>query len=297
MVVIFAFIIEIVLSAQLAGTRFSLGYYAGRIYSFITAAIVLAVLLSETTTLYANLVRSALKQRHDREARQTAMDAMAASIAHEVSQPLGAIATNTEAALIFLARTPPNYEEVRAVLQDIASDSARGTAVIASLRTMFKKEVHGRVWLSVNDLIREALTILDVDLRTHRVAVSAELREGIPRLFADRGQLQQVFLNLIMNAIEAMRLVTDRTRRLRLTSDVNQEVSDILISIADSGEGIDEKNRSLIFEPFFTTKSAGTGIGLNICRSIVDSHGGNLRASATYPYGTIFHLVLPIADE
>lgn len=252
------------------------------------------VLLSETTTLYAHLARSVLKQRHDREARQIAMDTMAASIAHEISQPMGAIVANTDAALSFLAKIPPNTDEVRAALEDIASDSARGTEVIAGLRAMFKKDVHGRVWLGVNDLVREVLTMADIDLRTQRVTVSTELREGIPLLFADRGQLQQVFLNLIMNAIEAMHSVTDRTRGLRVTSDIIRGSSDILITIEDSGAGIDRKDKDRIFEPFFTTKSTGTGIGLNICRSIIDSHGGDLRASANNPYGTIIHLVLPI---
>jgi signal transduction histidine kinase len=162
---------------------------------------------------------------------------------------------------------------------------------------MFKKDVHGRAWFSVNDLVRDALASLDIDLRTQQVSVSTELREEVPRLFADRGQLQQVFLNLIMNAIESMRSVPDRTRRLRLTSDVVQGSSDILITIEDSGVGIDGKEKDRIFEPFFTTKSTGTGIGLTICRSIVDSHGGSLRASPNKPYGTIFHLVLPITAE
>jgi signal transduction histidine kinase len=225
------------------------------------------------------------------------MDALAASIAHEVSQPLGAIAANIEVALIYLARTPPNNDEVRVVLEAIAGDSARGSEVVASLRTMFKKGAHGRVWLSVNDLIREVLAWLDVDLRTQRISASTALSEGMPRLFADRGQLQQVFLNLITNAIDAMRSVADRTRALRITSDVVNGSSDIQISIEDAGVGIDQEDKDRIFEPFFTTKSTGTGIGLNICRSIVDSHGGSLRASANYPNGTVFRLVLPISAE
>jgi signal transduction histidine kinase len=136
----------------------------------------------------------------------------------------------------------------------------------------------------------------DVDLLTQRVALSTELREGLPPLPADRGQLQQVFLNLFMNAVEAMRSVTDRERRLRVSSDVIQESFGVLVIIEDCGIGIDEKDRDRIFEPFFTTKSTGTGIGLTICRSIIESHNGTLRVSANKPYGTVFHVALPSGD-
>jgi signal transduction histidine kinase len=137
--------------------------------------------------------------------------------------------------------------------------------------------------------------MVDVELRTQRVSVSTDLRDGIPRLLADRGQLQQVSSNLILNAIEAMRSVTDRGRLLRVTTDI-RETSGVLMAIEDSGTGIDGKNMDRIFEPFFTTKSAGTGIGLTICRSIIESHAGTLRAAANKPFGTVFHVALPVGD-
>ena len=135
--------------------------------------------------------------------------------------------------------------------------------------------------------------MVDIDLRTQRVSVSIELREGLPQLLADRGQLQQVFLNLIMNAIDAMRSVTDRVRLLRIRSDNGQESSSVLVTIEDSGTGIEKNDKDRIFEPFFTTKSTGTGVGLAICRSIVEAHGGSLRASPNNPHGTIFYVALP----
>jgi signal transduction histidine kinase len=297
MVMCCTWLLEAVIAAVLINSRFSLGWYAGRIYALIATLFVLVVLLSEATTLYAHLARSVMRQRGEREARQIAMDAMAASIAHEVNQPLSAISLNSQSALLFLARTPPNIEEARAALESIAKDSVRGSDVIASLRAMFKKDVHGRVWFSVNDLVREVLAMVDVDLRTQRISVSTELREGIPRLLADRGQLQQVFLNLIMNAIEAMRSITDRARLLRVRSDTIQGSSGVLVTVEDSGTGIDREDRDRIFDPFFTTKSSGTGIGLTICRSIIESHGGTLRASANKPYGTIFHVALPNGEN
>ena len=294
MVMCCTWLIEATISAVLIETRFSLGWYAGRIYALIGTTFVLLVLLSETTTLYAFLARSVSQKRSEHEVQKTKMDAMAASIAHEVNQPLSAIVINAQAALRFLAKTPPNINEVRAALEAITSDGVRGNEVITSLRAMFKKDAHGRAWLNVNDLIRETLEILHIEIHTQRVLLSTNLREEIPRLFADRGQLHQVFVNLIMNAVEAMHFVTERPRRLRVTSDTIQGSSDVLITVEDSGAGIDTKDTDRIFEPFFTTKSTGTGIGLSICRSIIEAHGGSLRASASDRYGTIFHVVLPI---
>jgi signal transduction histidine kinase len=138
-----------------------------------------------------------------------------------------------------------------------------------------------------------ALTSTEIELRTHRVSVSMEPHNELPQVLADRGQLQQVFQNLIMNAIEAMHATPERSRVLRVRSDIIQDSNQIVVSIADSGAGIGE-NKDRIFEPFFTTKSTGTGIGLTICRTIIESHGGLLEASENRPYGTIFEVVLPI---
>ena len=293
MVAIVAFLIEMLLSAELAGTRFSLGYYAGRIFSLIVAVIVLTAMLAQTTTLYADLAQSILRRRSTREARLIAMDTMAAAIAHEVNQPMAAMVTNANAALRWLARTSPDLGEVRTSLERIVNDGHRANDVIGSIRSMFKKDVRGRLLLNANELVREALTMVDLDLRNHEVLVTTDLRNGLPQLRADRGQLQQVFLNLIMNSIEAMSSVTGRGRVLRIRTDLMQDLSGILVAIEDSGAGIEGKDKDLIFNPFFTTKSAGTGIGLTICRSIVESHGGDLRASVNKPHGAIFEFTLP----
>jgi signal transduction histidine kinase len=292
-VVILAYLIEVVLSAQLAGTRFSLGYYAGRFYSLITAMIVLLVLLSETTTLHARLASSITRQRREYDARQIAMDAMAASIAHEVSQPFGAIAANGQAGVLFLRQIPPNTKEALAALDAVVADSLRGAGVVTGLRTMFKKGAHGMVRCDVDVLVREVVDMLDVDLQTGRVSVSIEAHHDLPELLLNRGQLQQVLLNLITNAIEAMRSVTDRARQLKIKSETIQGSQGVLVTVEDSGTGIDRKDKDRIFEPFFTTKSSGTGLGLAICRSIIEAHGGTLSASVNKPYGTIFRVALP----
>jgi signal transduction histidine kinase len=296
-VAIVAFLIEMLLSVLLAGTRYSLGYYVGRTFSVIVGVVVLTAMLAQTTTLYADLAYSILRRRGTREARLIAMDTMAAAIAHEVNQPMAAMVTSANAALRWLARTSPDLDEVRASLERIVNDGHRASDVIGSIRSMFKKDVRGRLLLSANELVRETLTMVDLDLRNQGVTVTIDLRNGLPSLRADRGQLQQVFLNLIMNSIEAMSAVTDRARVLRIRTDLMQDLSGVVVTVEDSGVGIEGKDKDLIFDPFFTTKSAGTGIGLTICRSIVESHGGGLRASVNKPHGAIFEATLPCGES
>jgi signal transduction histidine kinase len=294
MVMCFTLALEIVMLNMMIGSRFSLGWYAGRVYAFAASIIVLLALLSETTTLYANLALSVMRQRGAREAQQTAMDAMAASIAHEIRQPLGAMVTDASASSRWLRNSPPNLDEALLALNRVVSNGHRAGDVITSLRTMFKKDARGRVSVNINVLVREVLAALDVDLRTQQVSVATQFNEGIPPLLGDRGQLQQVFLNLITNAIEAMG--TSRARMLRVSSDTIQQSSGVMVTIEDSGTGIKYEDKDSIFEPFFTTKTDGTGIGLAICRSIVEAHGGTLAAFANKPSGTIFRVALPGSD-
>jgi signal transduction histidine kinase len=162
---------------------------------------------------------------------------------------------------------------------------------------MFRKGAHGRLSLDVNDLVREVVKIVDLDLRTNRILVSTALRDDLPQLVADRGQLHQVFLNLIANAIEAMGSVTDRARQLRVSSNIVEGSSNIVVSIEDSGPGLDSSDKVRVFVPFYTTKPAGTGIGLAICKSIIESHRGSIRASANQPFGAIFEVTLPTGDS
>jgi signal transduction histidine kinase len=234
-----------------------------------------------------------MRRRGVREARETAMDAVAASIAHEVNQPLGAVVSNSEAALLWLKKKPPDIGEVQRALEDVVNAGHRASDVIGSVRTMFAKNLRGRVRLPLNNIVQDVLAMVDGDLRTHRISVSTELREGLPQLLVDRGQLQQVFLNLMTNAIEAMSFVADRSRRLAIKSDFVPESSGIVVTIEDTGTGIHPKDKDRIFESFYTTKGTGTGMGLTICRSIIESHGGSLEASANSPHGTIFRVTLP----
>jgi signal transduction histidine kinase len=292
MVMCCAWLAELMVTSSIS-TRFSFGFYASRLFSFFAVFSVLLILLSETMSLYANLIYSTLRRRSSREGRQIAMDAMAASVAHEVNQPIAAMTFNSEAALLLLGQKPPNLDEARAALEAIVADGARAGAVVASLRAMFKRDTHQRVGIDVNELLEDVLKIVDTDIRSQQILVSTELAGSLGRVFADRAQLQQVFLNLFVNAIEAMRGITDRVRLLQIKSDVIQGKSGILVTIADSGPGIESKDKSRILEPFFSTKATGTGIGLAICKSIVEAHGGHIRVSDNHPRGAIFHVALP----
>jgi signal transduction histidine kinase len=192
--------------------RFSFGFYASRVYSLAASIIVLLLLLSETATLYANLARSVMRKRGAEEVSQISMDAMTASIAHEINQPLGAIVTSASAGLRWLTNSPPNLEEALSAMNRVVRDGNRAADVIKSLRMMFKKDVRSRTLVNVNALVEEVLATLELDLRTQQVSVSTALSESLPPLVGERGQLQQLFINLIVNAIEAMSVVTDRTR-------------------------------------------------------------------------------------
>jgi signal transduction histidine kinase len=289
-------ILDISMSAIIVTGRFRFGWYGACVFTLIGSMVVLLVLLSETTILYANLAVSVMRHRNLQEARQVAMDAMAASIAHEINQPLGAIVAEAATGTSWLDKATPNLDGARVSFEHITREGLRISEIIFAIRSMFKKGAHGRALLGANDLVRETLSMVDLELRKHGISVKADLQNGIPQLLADRGQLQQVFQNLIMNAIEAMSPINNRARVLRVSSGIVQESSQIVVSIEDSGTGIESKDKDRIFEPFFTTKSEGTGIGLAVCRSIIESHDGSLRVFANKPYGTIFQVTFPTGE-
>jgi signal transduction histidine kinase len=227
-----------------------------------------------------------------RVARLTTMGALTASIAHEVSQPLAAMVTNSNAALRWLSNAPPDLDEVRRVLKNIISDGHRAGQVIGGVRTMFRKDGRERSRLAVNDLIEDILALVHGEIGKHRVLVRTELRADLPSVTADRTQLQQVFMNLIINAVEAMAAVTNRDRLLVVKTDVH-DPDTVMISVEDSGTGIDPNDTKRIFEAFYTTKSDGMGMGLSICRSIIEAHGGRLWAAPGVSWGSVFYVVLP----
>ena len=222
----------------------------------------------------------------------TTMGQMAASIAHELNQPLAAIVTNGNAGLRWLANATPDFDEVRAALQRVVSDGHRASQLIGTIRSMFKKDGQKKAPVDVNQLIREVLGLMQGELQNQQVSLQTELEVQPIQVLGDRVQLQQVILNLITNAIDAMGSVTDRPRLLRVRSETNESDA-VVVTVEDLGAGIDPKSTDRIFDTFYTTKSHGMGIGLAICRSIIEAHGGGIRASPGNPHGTVFQVILP----
>ena len=240
-----------------------------------------------------------LHTAHDqaRTAQQTlltTMGQMAASIAHELNQPLAAIVNNGNAGLRWLANTTPDLDEVRAALKRVVSDGLRASQVIGTIRSMFKKDGQKKDPVDVNQLIQEVLGLLQDELQKQHVSLRSELGAQPVQVLGDHVQLQQVILNLITNAIDAMGSITERPRVLRVRSETNE--SDVVITVEDSGTGIDPKSTNRIFDSFYTTKSHGMGIGLAICRSIIEAHGGRISASPGNPSGSVFQVVLPTCE-
>ena len=238
--------------------------------------------------------RNALRRARAEIARNTqrmAMGEMAASIVHEINQPLAAIAANADAGLRWLAQASRDIEEARAAFMRIKNDSHRANAVISEMRMMFKNDGMVLAPLDVNELVREVLSLLRREMEKERVTVRTELADGLPQIPANVVQLRQVIVNLVANATDAMSAVADRARLLSLKTGIYDPDS-LLLTVEDTGTGIDPDIAERIFEPFFTTKSYGMGMGLSICRSIVESHGGRLSVSAAQPHGSIFSLFL-----
>jgi C4-dicarboxylate-specific signal transduction histidine kinase len=219
---------------------------------------------------------------------------MTSALVHEINQPLAAIVASANAGLRWLAHQTPAIDEVNANLKQIHGAAHRASEVVKSIRSIFTKDSHESTLLNFNNLISEVLTLVDGELKG-RISIEPELFEDLPQVQGNRVQLQQVVLNLIMNAVEAMDAVKDRARILKITSQLHEPAS-VLIRVQDTGSGIDPKNINRIFEAFFTTKARGTGMGLSICRSIIEAHGGRLWASAAVPCGSIFHIELPRAE-
>jgi C4-dicarboxylate-specific signal transduction histidine kinase len=220
------------------------------------------------------------------------MGAMAASIAHEVSQPLGAIVANANAALRWLERSEPDVGEIRAALGRIVNAGHRASEVIASIRGMFGKGTAERSLVDINVLIGEVLSLVRGEMESQKVVLQCDKADGALHVIAERVQLQQVLINLVANAIDAMSDVADRDRLLTIRSELC-ECGEIEICVEDSGTGIDDDSMPQLFEAFFTTKAHGMGMGLSICRSIIESHGGRLWAEPGCPYGAAFFIRLP----
>jgi PAS domain S-box-containing protein len=227
--------------------------------------------------------------------RVTALGELAASIAHEVNQPLAAVVTNAAACLRWLDRDPANLNEARATLRSIINDGNRAGEVIQRVRALVNKTTDRKA-LHINEVVNEVMSLVQHELFSHRVTLRLELAPALPLVLADRIQLQQVILNLAINGIEAMQPVKDRRRELVIRTRQN-ETGQALVTVSDCGVGVAAEDVDRLFDAFFTTKSGGMGMGLSICRSIVDAHGGRLSASGNSGPGATFQFTLPLHQE
>ena len=228
--------------------------------------------------------------------RVATMGQLTASIAHEVNQPITGAATNAEAALRWLAARPPNLEEVRTALDQIVKDTRRAADVIGRIRELVKKAPARKEKFDTNDAIREVIELTHHEAVKNGVTVQKALDEALPLVEGDRVQMQQVVLNLIVNAIQAMDAVSAKPREL-IISSASTGSNAVLVEVKDSGPGVDPASREHLFTPFYTTKPGGLGMGLSICRSIIEAHGGRLWLTANVPQGAIFHFTIPTHSD
>jgi C4-dicarboxylate-specific signal transduction histidine kinase len=228
--------------------------------------------------------------------RVTMMGQMAASIVHEVNQPISAAVNNAHAALNWLESQPPDLAEVRQSLDDIIRDNNRASDVINRIRALVKKAPPRKVGLKINDVILDVIALTRVEVAKNRVSLQTQLKEGLPLIQGDRVQLQQVILNLIINAAEAMGDATEGPRELMI-STAEDPSNSVHVEMRDSGSGLKPEGLNRLFDPFYTTKPGGMGMGLSICRSIIEAHGGKIWATANVPRGAVFHCTLPVGES
>jgi signal transduction histidine kinase len=288
-VVVLALVLEVLLSVFLTTDGFHLGFYVGRLYALATSLILLIALIAETMRLEARLAQSNVMLQRERNNRLISATAVAASISQEVRQPLMSIAMNGDAAARFLAKTPPDYEEVKAALDAVVKDSQRTSQIFESIGSLFRGNGRVQQPLDLNEVVREALQLLESDLHDNGVEITAELTPRLPKIIGHPSQLQEVVINLVTNAIEAMAANPEHTRFLQVKTEPYQD--GVAVTVTDTGPGIPADKMSRLFDAFITSKGGAMGLGLAICRMIIERHGGQLWA--TSGDGAAFRFILP----
>ena len=262
----------------------------------LQSGLILALVLQSRRRRLAEREELQRRQELAHMTRVATMGELTASLAHEINQPLTAILTNAQAAQSLLEAGDTNLEEIQEILADIAADDERAGEVIRRMRTLLRKGVSELAILDVNDLVTEVVGLVRGEMILHNVALTLDLSPDLPRVHGDRVQLQQVILNLVVNAIDAMKDVSGGMRRMTVRTGMGKHRV-VQVSIVDSGGGIPEEARERIFEPFVTTKLHGLGLGLSICRSIIQSHGGRIECTNNADRGATFSFTLPAEEE
>jgi signal transduction histidine kinase len=293
MVTLFAAVPNFLVAAYAGSARFSVGWYTARGFALIASCLLLSVLVTEMTVLYSRLANALVMQRRERANRFVSIDAATAAIAHEIKSPLGSITLNADTAQQELVAQRPRLAEVSAILKDIGEASLRVNETITSVRRLFRDATDQPAMISIEDVVRQVLRLLQHELQFNEILVVTEFRVEAPFVNADPVQLQQVILNLLKNAIEAMASTPHSGRRLNIGTR-NEQNGFVLLSIQDTGTGVPPQDRNRIFEAFFTTKPAGMGLGLAICRTIIERYEGRLELGKSGPQGSTFEIALPV---
>jgi signal transduction histidine kinase len=276
--------------------RFSIGWYVAHCLAVLASSALLAVLMGEIILLYARLASSIGLLRRERAERLTSVEAATSAMAHEVRQPLSGIAHMGAAGLNWLKAAPANIERVTECLTGMIDASHRADEIITGIGGLFRRAPGERTMVQLNDVCREVMRLVQHDILAYGISVRIRCKDDLPLTRADHTQLQQVILNLVRNAIDAMSSRPAGERRLRLWTSFDGK-SGISLCVRDSGPGISDDDRKHIFEPFYTTKANGMGLGLAICRKIIEEHGGTLRLVETNAHGSMFETVLPVGGS
>jgi len=291
MVTLLAWLPNFLVAAVASSVRFSAGWYAARGFALVASCMLLSVLLTEMTVLYSRLASALTMQRRERANRLVSIDAATAAIAHEVRSPLGSITLNASTALQMLQAQPPRLEEVNVILRDMEEASLRVNETIRSVRGLFKDAADQPAAIDIEEVTRQVLRLLQHELQLNEVSVVTEFHVDGALVRADPVQLQQVILNLLKNALEAMNSTSAGGRRLFVGTRLDRDA--VVLFVRDNGAGVCPRDQGRIFEPFFTTKQAGMGLGLPICRMIVERYDGSLVLAESGRHGSTFEVALP----
>jgi signal transduction histidine kinase len=296
MVALCAVLAEAGIVTFFAASRFTVSFYAGRLFALVVSTAVLSALLWETTTLYVRLAATVRALQRERANKLMNLEVVVASVAHEIKQPLTVIATRAGIVKRLLGRPEPDLDNARRNLDEMERASFGVSEVFESIRALFRNPAQEKQPLDLNELALAALQTLSGELNDRGIAIHTELAPELPQVLGHNGQLQEVLLNIIQNAIDAMDGVADRPHTLRVTTG-SYGHGHVTLSIEDSGVGIARDRLANLFDAFVTTKARGTGLGLGICRMIVDRHEGQLSASSEVDKGTRFEITLPIGAK
>jgi signal transduction histidine kinase len=293
-VTLLAWIPNFLVAALASSVRFSLGWYAARGFALVASSLLLSVLLTETALLYSRLASALTMLRRESGNRLMSIDAATAAIAHEIRSPLASIPLNVEAARLQLRMVPPDLPNVDVILQDIETASLRVNATISSVRELFKGSGTVTSAICLEEAAQQVLRLLEHELQLHKINVAINFQMPGNYVHADATQVQQVILNLVKNAIEAMRPASVK-RELLLSA--RSERGSALLIVQDTGTGVAPADQERIFEPFFTTRPNGMGLGLAVCRTLLEREGGKLVLARSGPDGSIFEVRLPLAQK